>query len=457
MLVRGDSLEKSMSHYLIEQIADAAEHRRAHGLAGDRRRGRGRPPARAARSRGPDGAETRRGRRRVLRLHRRARRAPTGWRASSRATSAASSSPARTRRARGWPLQARPLRARDERARRVRRRRRARALDQARRQRGRRGLDGGVADPRVPGDAHEPRVTRRRPAPGRPVRRPRRRAARARGRPWPSRCDARARRASLAEQGDAAARRCCCCSRARRGRSIVDRRAHRAGRPPGGADLDRRDRRRSPGARSACACAPRPPCRLAMIPADDFRRLALAQPAVHRRVMRQVAPVMTALTALEQNRERLASLGTMAAGLAHELNNPAAAARRAAAQLAEALEVDQLDARRASSRRGSSARRPSSSSRCSARRWRARRARTPLDALDAADAEDDAARAPGGPRRRRGLAARRAARRGRRRRGVARPRRRARRPRDRRGAALGRGVADRRTASRASCRSRPSG
>jgi signal transduction histidine kinase len=36
-----------------------------------------------------------------------------------------------------------------------------------------------------------------------------------------------------------------------------------------------------------------------------------------------------------QQREKLASLGTMAAGLAHELNNPAAAARRAAAHLEE--------------------------------------------------------------------------------------------------------------------------
>jgi signal transduction histidine kinase len=55
--------------------------------------------------------------------------------------------------------------------------------------------------------------------------------------------------------------------------------------------------------------------------------------------MRQVAPVMSRVTAIEQNRERLASLGTMAAGLAHELNNPAAAAKRAASSLVETLEI----------------------------------------------------------------------------------------------------------------------
>ena len=81
------------------------------------------------------------------------------------------------------------------------------------------------------------------------------------------------------------------------------------------------------------------PSRVALVKADDFRRLAFSQPAVHQRVMRQVAPVMSRITGMEQNRERLASLGTMAAGLAHELNNPAAAARRAAAQMEEALEV----------------------------------------------------------------------------------------------------------------------
>jgi signal transduction histidine kinase len=80
-------------------------------------------------------------------------------------------------------------------------------------------------------------------------------------------------------------------------------------------------------------------CRIALIGAQDFRRLAMSQPEVHSRVMRVVQPVMRQVTATEQNRERLASLGTMAAGLAHELNNPAAAARRAAAQMAEAIDT----------------------------------------------------------------------------------------------------------------------
>jgi signal transduction histidine kinase len=42
-------------------------------------------------------------------------------------------------------------------------------------------------------------------------------------------------------------------------------------------------------------------------------------------------------TRLEQQRDRLASLGKLSAGLAHELNNPSTAAKRAAAQLRETL------------------------------------------------------------------------------------------------------------------------
>jgi signal transduction histidine kinase len=128
--------------------------------------------------------------------------------------------------------------------------------------------------------------------------------------------------------------------------------------------------------------------RLAIVAAEDFRRLAFAQPSIHRRVMQQVAPVMSRVTAIEQNRERLASLGTMAAGLAHELNNPAAAARRAADQLTEALEV-------ISSALGhfveAGVERNQAEQLVQLQREAIERAAsaTRLDALDAADAEDE--------------------------------------------------------------------
>jgi signal transduction histidine kinase len=79
--------------------------------------------------------------------------------------------------------------------------------------------------------------------------------------------------------------------------------------------------------------------RVGVIAPEDFTRIALTQRSVHRKVMRAVRTVSARVAVREQNRERLASLGTMAAGLAHELNNPAAAARRAASDLAEALDV----------------------------------------------------------------------------------------------------------------------
>jgi CRP-like cAMP-binding protein len=129
-------------------------------------------------------------------------------------------------------------------------------------------------------------------------------------------------------------------------------------------------------------------CHLARIDAEDFRRLAFALPVVHDRVMRQVAPVMSRIQAIEQNRERLAALGTMAAGLAHELNNPAAAARSAATQLVETLDtvnatlrsfveagVEREDAAQLLKLQAEAMDRAAS--------------QTALDALDAADAEDE--------------------------------------------------------------------
>jgi len=79
--------------------------------------------------------------------------------------------------------------------------------------------------------------------------------------------------------------------------------------------------------------------RLVTIPVADAYELIVGQRPVFSRVMAQVRPVMSRMTQREQNRERLASLGTMAAGLAHELNNPAAAARRAAKAMCDELAV----------------------------------------------------------------------------------------------------------------------
>ena len=129
-------------------------------------------------------------------------------------------------------------------------------------------------------------------------------------------------------------------------------------------------------------------CRIGAIAAEDFRRIALAQPAVHERVMRQVAPVMARITAMEQNRERLASLGTMAAGLAHELNNPASAARRAAAQIAEAVDVVSASL---SKFVDAGVEREEAAQLVALQQQAVDGAagRTALDALDAADAEDE--------------------------------------------------------------------
>ena len=137
------------------------------------------------------------------------------------------------------------------------------------------------------------------------------------------------------------------------------------------------------GVRMECETA----CRAAQIPAARFLELLLAQPAVHRRVLRQFGPVYARITAVDQSRERLASLGTMAAGLAHELNNPAAAATRAAADLAEALDVLGSTLARFVE---SGVERTEAGRLVALQRDALERAagRSALDALDAADAED---------------------------------------------------------------------
>ena len=93
------------------------------------------------------------------------------------------------------------------------------------------------------------------------------------------------------------------------------------------------------GGTSAVRMVARDGVRVAVIAPERFIDLILAHRPVFMRVMAMVRPVVRRITAREQNRERLASLGTMSAGLAHELNNPASAAKRAASDLGETLEV----------------------------------------------------------------------------------------------------------------------
>lgn len=59
--------------------------------------------------------------------------------------------------------------------------------------------------------------------------------------------------------------------------------------------------------------------------------------SVRRKVLANMAERMRDLQLLSAQREKLVSLGTLAAGLSHELNNPAAAARRSAQKLVETL------------------------------------------------------------------------------------------------------------------------
>jgi signal transduction histidine kinase len=78
---------------------------------------------------------------------------------------------------------------------------------------------------------------------------------------------------------------------------------------------------------------------LVMIPGDEFRRLLRDEPSVMRGALRVIAPVFQGAQTVLREREKLIALGTLSAGLAHELNNPAAAARRSAAELEKVFQV----------------------------------------------------------------------------------------------------------------------
>jgi signal transduction histidine kinase len=76
---------------------------------------------------------------------------------------------------------------------------------------------------------------------------------------------------------------------------------------------------------------------LLVIRAPQFRAMLLDSPTATLTVLRAAAERLGAMESAMASRERLASLGTLAAGLAHELNNPASAAAASALQLGRVL------------------------------------------------------------------------------------------------------------------------
>jgi CRP-like cAMP-binding protein len=72
---------------------------------------------------------------------------------------------------------------------------------------------------------------------------------------------------------------------------------------------------------------------------DYFPEMLQSMPELGKRLVALMSDRIRETTRLETQHEKLMALGKLSAGLAHELNNPAAAARRASSSLIEALEA----------------------------------------------------------------------------------------------------------------------
>jgi signal transduction histidine kinase len=77
--------------------------------------------------------------------------------------------------------------------------------------------------------------------------------------------------------------------------------------------------------------------RVLKFPASLFPDLVQKMPELTTRLVGLMSDRIRETTRIEQQRDRLASLGKLSAGLAHELNNPASAAKRATSQLRHIL------------------------------------------------------------------------------------------------------------------------
>ena len=81
------------------------------------------------------------------------------------------------------------------------------------------------------------------------------------------------------------------------------------------------------------------PTRLARLAAALFPEMLQRIPVLESRLVAILADRVREVTRVEQQVEKLTALGKLSAGLAHELNNPAAAARRSSGELKERLQT----------------------------------------------------------------------------------------------------------------------
>src|SRR5690349_11647219 len=81
------------------------------------------------------------------------------------------------------------------------------------------------------------------------------------------------------------------------------------------------------------------PTRLARLQASLFPEMLQRIPVLESRLVAVLADRVREATRVEQQIEKLTALGKLSAGLAHELNNPAAAARRSSEGLKERLQT----------------------------------------------------------------------------------------------------------------------
>jgi signal transduction histidine kinase len=83
-----------------------------------------------------------------------------------------------------------------------------------------------------------------------------------------------------------------------------------------------------------------------MIPRSLFPEMLEAIPSMAQRVVSTLLDRVREVTRIEQQAEKLAALGQLAGNLAHELNNPASAAQRAASSVLAALRANRANRHR---------------------------------------------------------------------------------------------------------------